>query len=175
MYWTISCGVINFSASASGISKPEHVRKHCISLENTHPYGLHIYNLWVQASDSMKPTRTMHTFKECTNTKQWSKCATRENNEIINNCKCKYKPNSSSIAMMISTWSKLSNPKSFMKWDVAWSYKDLIIKQLICRVLEANLKYFRLICFHVIKLMVYLPSQGWSCHRASGRRGHGHG
>lgn len=31
-------------------------------------------------------------------------------------------PNSSSMAMMISTWSKLSRPRSFMKWDSAVSW-----------------------------------------------------
>lgn len=32
-------------------------------------------------------------------------------------------PNSSSMAMIISTWSKLSKPKSFMKWESAVSCK----------------------------------------------------
>lgn len=29
----------------------------------------------------------------------------------------RHSPNSSSMAIMISTWSKLSRPRSFMKWD----------------------------------------------------------
>lgn len=35
----------------------------------------------------------------------------------------KYSPNSSSIAMMISTWSKLSSPRSFVKWEHVSSYE----------------------------------------------------
>lgn len=35
----------------------------------------------------------------------------------------KNSPNSSSIAMMISTWSKLSSPRSFVKCEDVFSYK----------------------------------------------------
>lgn len=105
-------------------------------------------------------------------------CATRENY----NCKCSYKPNSSSMAMMISTWSKLSSPKSFMKWDVTWSCTEIMkttFKSSSNTEFNVKPKLVWMISItyvvDLLKLTVYLPSRGWSCHKASGRRAHGHG